>query len=493
MSEEEELLFEATFNRSVKLRARDQRLSSVGGVVLLREADQRLGLIESIADQIEDPRDQALVRYHCDELLRERIFIRALGFNADDEADNLAHDPAMRIATWNRPGCCVLDERCASQPTQSRLTSILATRGNRSTLRWGLVEWLLRHQRANQNRPVRHGTLDVDSFPLTVYGSQEGAAYNGYYGEKVYHPLVASFAPGGDYDSKRLGDGFVHGVLRPGNAHTANGAVAFIREAVARASDLARHVDVRLDAGFTTGDILDPLADDGIRFLGRLKTNAILEELAAPLLVRPVGRPPRDGYEAVFDLGQHRARSWRHTHRLILVVVDKPDPKTGQLEMFPRHFFLLTNWKDCERTPEMLLEHYRKRGTFEDRIGELAQSIAPRMSSPKFNENEVNFLISLLSHNLLSMIRGELESDTGNGWDVARVQHTVLRAAVRVTKGGRRLLVDVALATAALWRRVLESMQRWQLPARWPSPRGPKKRAWVPPPSHAFLATVLRE
>ena len=148
----------------------------------------------------------------------------------------------------------------------------------------------------------------------------------------------------------------------------------------------------------------------------------MLEELAKPFLRRPVGRPPSEGYEKVIELGQYRAETWQHSQRVILVVVDKPDPKTGQLEFFPRHFFLVTNWSISERPGSRdLLAHYRRRGTFEDRLGELSQSITPHLSSPKFVENEVNLLLALLAYNLLSILRGELEaaSRAGNGWDVA--------------------------------------------------------------------------
>lgn len=495
MSEEKTPFFEPVFNRSVKFRARDQRLSSDGGVLLLREADERLGLIESIASGLYDPRDPELIRYHTDELLRERIFSRVLGYNVEDAVDLLAQDPAMRIATWNRPGERVLEERSASQPTQTRLTDTLSNyKQNLEVLRSALGDWVARHLHASGGgHAVMRGTLDIDSLPITVHGAQQGAAYNGYYKEKIYHPIVAAFAPEGDYDSRRLGDGFVHAVLRAGNVHTASGAVRFIREAVKRSAVLARSIDVRLDAGYTSGEVLDALTDDGIRFIGRLKTNAVLDRKARPHLRRPVGRPPKEGYEKIIDLGKHRADTWRHAQRLLLVVVDKPDPKTGQLEFFPRYFFLVTSWKPSERPDTGLLEHYRRRGTFEDRLGELSQAISPRLSSPRFVENEVNFLLSLLSHNLLSILRGELESESSNGWDVERVQNTVLKTAVRVTKAGRRLIIDVALAAVALWNRLIGRMERWKLPSRWPTPRGPRQRKWVPPPRHAFLDAVLRE
>ena len=495
MSEETKTFFEPTFNRSVKLRARDSRLSSDGGVLLLREAEERLGLIESLASEVYDPRREDSIRYHVDELLRERIFARALGYNADDEVDLLAHDPAVRLATWNRTGDRVLDERGASQPTQSRLTCILSRhKKNIEAVRSALPDWVRRHlQASNRGHGVLRGTLDIDSFPITVCGSQRGAVYNGYYKEKVYHPLVASFAAEGDYDGGKLGEGFVHAVLRAGNVHTADGAVRFIRTAMKRSASLARSLDIRMDAGFTSGSVMDSLTDDGIRFIGRLKTNSVLERRAQPHLCRPVGRPPKDGYEKIIELGEYQAAGWRHAQRLILAVVDKPDSKTGQLDLFPRHFFLVTNWDPSKRAADDLLAHYRRRGTFEDRLGELSQSISPRLSSPGFAENEVNFLLSLLSYNLLAILRGELETAPLTGWDVSRVQRTVLKTAVRITKGGHRLFVDVALFAVGLWTRLLERMEKWSPPAPLPCGSGTRRRKWVPPPRHAFLTTVLKQ
>jgi hypothetical protein len=70
------------------------------------------------------------------ELLRERLYALALGHSAQDDVDRLAHDPAMKLAAWNRPGEQPLEERLASQPTQSRLIDVFTlTPGNRAALR----------------------------------------------------------------------------------------------------------------------------------------------------------------------------------------------------------------------------------------------------------------------------------------------------------------------------------------------------------------------
>ena len=65
----------------------------------------------------------------------------------------------------------------------------------------------------------------------------------------------------------------------------------------------------------------------------------LLDRLAEPHLKRPVGRPPRGGYEEVIDLGPYRAKPWRHAQRLILVIIDRPDHKSGQLQLEPDYFF----------------------------------------------------------------------------------------------------------------------------------------------------------
>ena len=123
MGERKEPFFEPSFNGSIKVQEGDDRLTSDAGVILLREADQRLGLTESLADQLDDPRQQHLVRYQMSELLRERIYSLAQGYRAQDDVDRLAHDPALRMSTWDRPGEQVLEERSASQPAASVATT----------------------------------------------------------------------------------------------------------------------------------------------------------------------------------------------------------------------------------------------------------------------------------------------------------------------------------------------------------------------------------
>jgi len=500
MGEVQGTLFEPEFNRAVKVQTCEQRITSHAGAVLLREVDHQLGLVESLAEKVVDPRHPKKIRYTAVELLRERMYAFALGSENQDDLDRLAHDPAMRMATWDRPGEEVLEQRLASQPTQSRLIDWLADfPGNREALRHSLFDWTHRHLRSTGrgDRAVMRATIDVDSFPIVVCGQQQGSSYNGYYRDTVYHPLVASFSVNGDYDSTReghrLGNGFIHATLRQGQVHTAQGMRRFMQRVVEHARQMARSFDLRLDAGYTIGSVMDDLSDEKVWFCGRLKKNPVLDRLAEPHVYRPPGRPPTGGYETVIELGWHQAEGWKHAQRLILVVVDKPDPRTGQLNLLPRYFFLITNWPKALRSGEETLANYRKRGTFEDRLGEFNAVIGPHLSSREFVENEVTMLLALLAFNIASMLRNEFEDALGGCWDLHRFQQSVLRAGGRVVKHARRVWLHVEESVGSFWRVMTNRIGQLRLASRWSSPQGASHRDWVPPPSHAHLSLVLRD
>jgi len=344
-------------------------------------------------------------------------------------------------------------------------------------------------------------TIDVDSFPIQVHGHQQGSSYNGYYRDTVYHPLVASFSVDGDYDSTReghrLGNGFMHAILRQGQVHTSQGIKRFMQQVIGQARQMARSFDLRIDAGYTIGSVMDELSDQNVRFCGRLKKNAVLDRLADPHLYRSPGRPPAGGTEKVIELGKHQAESWKHPQRLILVVVDKPDSKTGQLDLLPRYFFLVTNWLRTLRSGEEVLAHYRRRGTFAPfsevgRLGEFNEVIGPQLSSREFVENEVTMLLALLAFNLTTMLRNEFEAAVGGCWDLRRFQQSVLRAGGRVVKHARRLWLHVEESVGSFWKVMTQRIGQLRLASRWTSPQGASRRDWVPPPRHAHRSLVLR-
>jgi hypothetical protein len=129
MGEAHGRFLEPTFNQTIKLRQADPRITSDAGAILPREIDHRLGLTADLAGALIDPRDPEAIRYTRTELLRQHVYAGALGYAHQDDADTLAHDVAMKLAVWDRPGCKVIDERLASQPSDWRLVRRIADNG----------------------------------------------------------------------------------------------------------------------------------------------------------------------------------------------------------------------------------------------------------------------------------------------------------------------------------------------------------------------------
>ena len=127
-------------------------------------------------------------------------------------------------------------------------------------------------------------------------------------------------------------------------------------------------------------------------------------------------------------------------------------------------------------------------------MGEFRQWIGPKLSSQEFASNEATLLLSLLAFNLANMLRCELEDAAGACWDLGRFQKSVLKAGGRIVKKAgprdRRFGRGRGAASGSGWWRACE---RWRLPKRFPAPRRPAYRPFVPPPRHAFLTRVIRE
>lgn len=458
-------LFRAEFNGSIRIEARPERLTSEAGAVVLREMLERLGLTDWLVERLADPRDPDAVTHPLAELLHTALLLVGQGWRDHDDADALRDDAALRLAVSRRRGVTPLrapaggrhPDGLASQPTLSRLVRTLSAEGNRTVLREGLLELAARRVRASRGgRRPRYLTVDVDSLPIEVHGHQPGSAYNGHYGARVYHPLIASVAETGDVLDVQL---------REGQAHTADGALAFIEPLVGRVErDLCQVASVRMDAGFPEEDLLAALERRGTPYVARIKNNAVLNRLAAPYRRRPVGRPPAEPRTWLYEQ-TYQAAPWSRARRVVLVVQERPG------ELFLHHFWLLTNWAPEQMSGEALLDLYRDRGTAEGHFGELMSVLDPALASsprPKshyrgrppqqrtapgdaFAQNEVRLLLNALAYNVVHAVRVLVERATGQGWSLRRVRERVLRVAARVLLHGRRVVLVLGAGAAALW------------------------------------------
>src|SRR5919202_1567763 len=130
-----------------------------------------------------------------------------------------------------------------------------------------------------------------------------------------YPPIVACAAETGDILDARL---------RPGNAHTAEGALGFVLDLVDRLEGrMCQVAMVRMDAGFPEEGLLSGLEARGTPYVARVRNNRVLDRMAAPHLKRPPGRPPAEPRVWCHEM-DYQAGAWPRPRRVVLAVLERP-------------------------------------------------------------------------------------------------------------------------------------------------------------------------
>jgi hypothetical protein len=173
--------FPAIQRRKVTAAFDGGKLTSDGGVLLLAQAEQRLGIAGRLASCIADHRDQGRVIHSLDGILRARILAIACGYEDADDLDTLRHDPGFKLALGKLPDGPV---GLASQPTMSRWENAPTTR---EMVR--LMSTLIDLYCASYPAPPVAVTLDIDDTVDVVHGMQQLSFWNGHHGERCFLPI----------------------------------------------------------------------------------------------------------------------------------------------------------------------------------------------------------------------------------------------------------------------------------------------------------------
>ena len=408
------------FNRSIMIDFQGATISSDTGFILLREVDERFKIIDPVKDCLEDLRLPSHTRHSMVQMVRQRVYQMAVGYEDCNDADFLRIDPALRLALGK-------DHRFgAGQSMLSRLENdVLGNPMGLEALDGALTraaDALLK--RKNKKRLV----IDLDSTEDPAYGKQEGVAYNGHFAKDCFHPLFA-FTSEGDC----LGAN-----LRPGNVHSADGVLEFIEPIVERYRGWFKLFWLRGDAAFANPETYEYCEEERITYFIRLPGNPILMRLLEPHLNRPVGRPPKSGIQVkVVDL-QYQAKSWHKPRRVVAKI------EWHRSELFPRIGFVVTN----SRLPAgKVIKVYNGRAEIENRIKEGKNTLRwDKTSCQRFEANQARLKMGVLAYNLLHMIRqfyvwGE-EVKRSMDWLIMRL----IKVGARISYHARRWYVHVASA-----------------------------------------------
>lgn len=358
------------------------RLTSDGGLPWLAEADGALGLTDRLAAATPDR------RHHCHHALRavlaQRIFQIASGYEDQNDATTLRHDPLLKQVCGVLP---VSGAALASQPTLSRLDNAF---GPKDCYRLaGALGQVYLQERERTGIP-RHIVLDLDGTDDPTHGQQEGTAYHGYYGQYQYHPLLVFDGQTGH---------LITAVLRPGTVHASHGVVAILKRIVRtlRARWPAVTIELRADSGFAIPALYDWCEAEQVGYTIGLGRNDRLADAIAELQAVAETQSQQQGGTKVRLLGEttYQAASWPHPRRVVM--------KAEVLAPGTNRRFVVTSRTD---EAQDCYDWYVGRGQTENWIKDLKRGcFADRLSCHRFWANQVRLLLHAAAYWLLDTLR----------------------------------------------------------------------------------------
>ncbi len=430
-------------------------LSSDGGSPLLRQIDASLGLTRTLAGCFGDQRDQRFVDHSLPELLRQRIFGLALGYEDLNDHELLRRDPLLATACNKtdplggdrfNPADRGIPLAGPSTLNRLELANNKATRYHKIPHDPVKVEACLLEMGVRCLRKhVKEVVIDVDSMGHLVHGLQEGRFYNGYYNNYCYLPLYIV-----------VGEVVLWAQLRTSDKSGADGVVPALEKVVAairRRCKKARII-VRGDSDFCVEEILVWCESQPEVYycLGMGKNSVLIGKLAltqanARLRYSLCGAPQVREF-AEFEY--QTQKSWSRPRRM----VGKAEVTNGSDN--PR--FIVTNLPakgfqgDQDRarfTPARLYEEfYCARGEMENVLKQQVLDLeADKLSTHFLASNQLRLWLASFAYLLLERLR-----TLGlHGTELARatagtIRLQLLKVAARVTVSVRRVYIQLSSA-----------------------------------------------
>jgi hypothetical protein len=409
--------FPAVHRKKVTAAFDGGRITSDGGVLLLAEAERRLGLADKLASVIADHRDPSRIIHSLPSILRARILAIACGWEDADDLDTLRHDPAFKLACGRLPDS---GRSLCSQPTVSRLENAPSLR---EILR--LMGVMVDLYCASYPAPPAAVTLDIDDTLDVVHGHQQLSLFNAHYDERCFLPIHI-------YDTAMSRP--VAMILRPGKTPTGTEVRGILRRLIRR---IRRHwpatrITLRGDGHYGRPEVMDWCDANGIDYVFGLPGNAALaravEVAADDIRTRRAleGKPCLRGYAET----RYGARSWKAERRACARI----EATTLGLDIR----FVVTSLSD--RSAEFIYDTlYCERGQAENLIKlHKAQLASDRTSCRSPLANQMRLILHTAAYWLMLTLRDAIPRTH----PLAKAEFATIR--LRLLKLGARVIETIS-------------------------------------------------
>jgi hypothetical protein len=391
-------------------------MSSDAGVMLLSTADRKLGLLDAASRCIADPRSPLLIRHAVRDLLRQRVYGLALGWEDLNDHTALRQDVAVQTAVG-------VDREVASAPTLCRLEK-WADRATAVRLHRVLVEQFI----ASFDSAPEELVLDFDATDSPLHGQQEGRFFHGYYDSYCYLPLYVF-----------CGQQLLCAYLRPSRIDAAKHAAAILKLLVQRLRQAWPQVRIvfRGDSGFCRQRLINWCERSDVHYVIGLARNPRLEAMVEYVQLAMRDEYERSGHkQRLIDEFSYAAHSWPRERRVITRL------EWGAQGHNPR--FIVT---DLDGDAGALYDDlYCQRGEAENRIKEAQIGLfATRTSCHVFASNQLRVLLAALGYVLIERLRAlALQGTALASAQVDTLRIKLLKVAAVITRNTRRIRLYLA-------------------------------------------------
>jgi hypothetical protein len=424
-------------------------ISSDAGSLLLKETDSKMNLLERFSQCFIDRRSPLLIEHSVEQMIRQRVYALALGYEDLNDHDLLRQDPLFGVMAGKaEPGTDLL----AGKSTLNRmeLGTGIASRYKKITFWRDSVDELLvdvfleTHPEAPQQI-----VLDIDTTDMALHGHQEGKFYHGYYKHYCYLPLYIF-----------CGDHVLCARLRPSSIGPAVGSRREVERIVQQIRQRWPEVKIILrgDSGFCSDELMTWCEQNHVDFVVGMARNSRVEGLIDGTLAEA-----KQQFEAtqqparIFVEFEHETLrgTWSKKRR----VVAKAEHIDGKSN--PR--FIVTSLDAQSWEKQKLYEElYCARGDMENRIKEQFVLFADRVSASTMRANQQRIYLSVIAYTLMNGLRRlGLQATTMATAQVGTIRLKLLKIGALIQVTVRKVWVRMASSYPyqALFSQVLQQLR----------------------------------
>jgi hypothetical protein len=386
--------FAGNGKREIVARFDGGTISSDGGAFLLRQTDRHLNLLSRLAECFLDGRNPLLVQHSIEEMISQRVYGLALGYEDINDHEQLRSDPVLGILA----GRTDLDRPLAGKSTLNRMelgTGVNSRYKKITFWKDGVDELMVKVFLESHQEIPAEIIVDMDTTDLPLHGKQEGRFFHGYYDNYCYLPLYVF-----------CGEHILCARLREANHDAAFGCLAEIERIVAqiRAAWPKVKIVLRGDSGFCRNELMSWCENNQVDFVFGMAQNQRLRKVIgqqmheATLEWNRTGKAARVFTEFEYSTKKTKKGGWDRERR----VVAKAEHIAGKQN--PR--FVVTSLTSQQYQARALYEElYCARGDMENRIKEQFSLFADRVSAATMRANQMRLYLSAMAYILVSGLR----------------------------------------------------------------------------------------